>query len=441
MWQKYYGIAERQMLSGKMKTVEMHALKALQYAEDAKDPKQVAATLSLLSRCYLEIDRPRAEDTLRKSVAASEAAFGADSIQLGMELKLLAVFLQEEGRVEEAEPILVRGFDVLSASQLPPDVLCDELDDLVASFITSKKFDEAEKYFLRALEIRKETLGAASLNVGLEIEKYQEILRGLGREKEADDLSKWLPYTNNAEDSREDSYSAEVAEILEKYQEVEADLDSAINVDRERLLHLTQLSQRDGAKIDESDKFVEWKRMKINAPVRMVQTSLAQLLRVKAYSDETLSPEEKKVLLSEAATLLKQSISESLDTSDERYLMFVMFDLALLDPAFDEEFESLLGGLPDQTAALYAEALYKFVRNGATGDVRRAMRDAIEENQYVAAAIADPTAEVGVPEISYQRIRAHEYAIEMGAQWLDIPGAIEFMVEELTRYRTPSKRG
>jgi hypothetical protein len=80
MWQKYYKIAERQLLAGKLKTFEDHALKALRSAESANDRKQIAKTVSLLSRFYIETDNPSTYQMLQRSIDCAQGAYGHHSV-------------------------------------------------------------------------------------------------------------------------------------------------------------------------------------------------------------------------------------------------------------------------------------------------------------------------------------------------------------------------
>ncbi|HND69304.1 MAG TPA: hypothetical protein PL112_21035, partial [Candidatus Obscuribacter sp.] len=141
MWQKYYKIAERQLLSGKEKTVEGHIEKALKAAEEEGDLKGIAKCMALKAQHSIQCLAENATDVIGKSVDAQLAAFGKESMEYADELEMKAVWLEHLGQIEEAEDLFKQSV-AIHKDLGEPERYIETLSDFVDFYLEAK---QAEK--------------------------------------------------------------------------------------------------------------------------------------------------------------------------------------------------------------------------------------------------------------------------------------------------------
>lgn len=184
MWQKYYKIAERQLLSGKEKTLEGHIEKALKAAEEEGDAKGIAKCLALKAQhCIQNLDA-NATEVIGKSVAAQLAAFGETSGEYADELEMKAVWLEHLGQIDEAEALFKQSIAINKALG-EPERYIETLSDFVDFYLESKQAEKAHQIHLEMLDEIRKHYGARSEELGEEIGRYAQILVSLGRKDQA----------------------------------------------------------------------------------------------------------------------------------------------------------------------------------------------------------------------------------------------------------------
>jgi tetratricopeptide (TPR) repeat protein len=429
MWQKYYRIAERQLESGKFRTFEAHALKALEYARVADNEKQVAQSLSLLSKFYMDTDNPKAGDTLSECVASTEKAYGPSSLELAEALELLSCVLEFVPNKQEAETARLKALAIRESLGHWEDLL-DALDLLVQFYIDDGRFEQAHIHFLRALDLRKHTYGATSEEVEAEVETYTEILEGLGRGEEAEELEELFHRCSSCgPESGHTKYSAEADAIIASINEVqsERDLGKSIEALRNSLGGLLAIAQRHSEQLTESaDPFAELKMRAHYSPYRWAKSSLAQLLRLQAEVEGQCEP------LSEAAEHLRQLLSEEDLFNNRLHLILALLDLAASNDECYDELDSVIAQTPVCATTMYTKALAMFRRWGSAPKSRAAMKAALNFNSYVPIEMGNPSLADAPNHFEFgSRAEAQGYCLEAIKQWSSTPGAAEFMIEAM----------
>lgn len=184
MWQKYYKIAERQLLSGKEKTVEGHIEKALKAAEEEGDLKGIAKCMALKAQHSIQCLAENATDVIGTSVEAQLAAFGKESMEYADELEMKAVWLEHLGQIEEAEDLFKQSV-AIHKDLGEPERYIETLSDFVDFYLEAKQAEKAHQIHLEMLEQIKKHYGSRSEELGEEIGRYALILASLGRKDQA----------------------------------------------------------------------------------------------------------------------------------------------------------------------------------------------------------------------------------------------------------------
>lgn len=184
MWQKYYKIAERQLLSGKEKTLEGHIEKALKAAEEEGDLKGIAKCLALKAQHSIQSLAENATEVIGKSVDAQLAAFGKESMEYADELEMKAVWLEHLGQLEEAEDLFKQSIAIHKELN-EPERYIETLSDFVDFYLEAKQAEKAHQVHLDMLEQIRKHYGARSEELGEEIGRYAQILASLGRKDQA----------------------------------------------------------------------------------------------------------------------------------------------------------------------------------------------------------------------------------------------------------------
>jgi tetratricopeptide (TPR) repeat protein len=424
MWQKHFRIAEQQLETGTGDTVEEHALKALRFAQEAGDQKQIAITLSLLGKFYVDINDQIAGETLLQSVAAAEDAFGSSSLELADELELLSDVLEEAGELDLAEATKLRILEIRESSDSPQGFL-NAVDMLVGFYIRYKMFDKAEIYFLPSHDIRKRLYGGCSKQVYATTGRYSVILKGLGRAAEAADLERAFDnYPKPGLDiPAPDQYANEVAMLIEGIKS-DANIDTVIGVYRYAMSKVAAIAQTNVASLAESDPFRELKMQVQREPYRAIRSTLAQLLRGKGNT------EKRQDLLREAADHFRQLVAEADNASDRSQLIFTVFDLCDFDRDHYIELERLICESSECTSTLYTRALALYKRTGTTYEAREALQKAFNANPHVVRALIGPLDHDNEPDyFTIGEAEALLYAREAANQWISTAGAMKFAAD------------
>jgi tetratricopeptide (TPR) repeat protein len=140
------------------------------------DHPSLRDTLDKLASLYeLNLSRPeKAEPMYRRCLAIVEKAHGADHLEVQTPLRRLAEFLDGRRRYKEAEPLLARIVAITEKARGPEhlslagvsertgfeDVLIgNPLDRLASNYERQRRYDEAEKLYLRQLAIVEKARG------------------------------------------------------------------------------------------------------------------------------------------------------------------------------------------------------------------------------------------------------------------------------------------
>jgi hypothetical protein len=428
MWDKYFKIAERQFFAGKRKNLESHALKALKAARDAENPFQILKTLALLAVVYAEQHHPGTKQILLELVQVSETAYGANSEELAVALKELAIYEKDQSNYVEFETLIFRAIEIFK--MLPAsDHLIDTFELLAEHYVESKNFERGEAFLLSAAKTCNEVYGSFSEETDSLASYYADLLRGLGRDCEAQELEGTGHACQSCGDHAE--HPDEVEPILEAVTQKEqaGNLDDGIRATREALPKMFELLNAKRALTSKDDPFVEIKLRAFSSPHRWLKSSLAQLLRAK--SEQAERPDQE--LLLEARTLLAEVMAEAPTQSDEMHMMLTLLDLADTDASFYGEFDQLVASMEPCAAVKYSIALSLFKRHGSTSYSRVAMRDALRSNPYVPLLLGNGFDPADVPNHFSLggKDEALGYCLEAMNQWFGTPQATEFMIEAL----------
>lgn len=435
MWQKYYRIAERQFQSGKKKTFDGHAQKALQCARADNNKMQIAETLALIGSFRLENDSDHAGEVLEEAVTAAEQAYGASAREVADQLMMLAIHRQyNENNFEHAESLKLRAFEIFRSADYIDDCI-EVLDSLMQLYIDQNDLHKAESTFLKALSLRKQRFGATSEEVASEIDTYADLCEALGRLDEAAALRiLGISPCNCVSHYHDHGYPEEIVAILAESETDGAsgneDLDAGIACERERLLQFEQAISRASREVPNTDPFFEIKLRKLATPARMTKSSIAQLLRLKAERTKESSPTE---FLLEAKSIWEELLPYDHTSNARLHYLMTLMDLAQSDVSFDDKISELLDEMPECAASLYSKALLLFRRHGSTVQSRAAMRDAIRDNIHVPMVFAGGVDPNQVPNHSVggEESEAAGYCLEAWNQWQSTPGAFDFLIQVL----------
>jgi tetratricopeptide (TPR) repeat protein len=361
-------------------------------------------------------------------------------LELAEQLELLSCVLEFATELQSAEAAILKALTIREASNDSEEFL-DALDSLVEFYVRQNKFEQAENYFLRALEVRKRLYGPLSEEVENEIEQYAAILKELDRKEEAEQLASVLHRCATCgPDDGHAKYAPDVETIISSIKEIESQgkLDLAIEAQRDALVKLRDIGDKQNSRLANSDPFRELKmRAHFNA-YRWVKSSLAQLLRLK-YENEN---ESQRDLLIEAAEHFRNLLAESDNLSNRLHLILTILDLAEADDAYYEEFDKLTSETCMCATVMYSKALSMFRRQGSTKESRAAMKAAFDFNRYVIEVFGTGCSAEDVPNhFSFgDKAEAQGYYLEASRQWNATPGGVEFMIEVMTRSLPASLR-
>lgn len=421
MWKKYHDIAQRQLDAGKLKTVAMHANKALEFARKENNKEQIARTLRLLSELSVRQQAPDAEKQIRAAIEAMEAAGGGASVELAREYKLLASVLRDSDAAESevarenARRILRELNDI--------EAVIDSLDVSVVALLENNRPNEAEERFLEAVQLCKRFYGPYSDAMAEKLDIYIKILQAQGRNEEVEDYNTWnflgcratpdVPFIMDRES---------VASIIRSTQEQMKDKEIAesLVLMRQAADALKKEAEEAVAKFPPDDPFKEYRAFVACSAQRWAEAGVGELMRIKGMNEES------KELVTQAKEHLQRVFDESHGTQGREQLIFTLFDLK--EPGYAAAVERLLQDAHESVTSKYSEALALFVKEGSTTNSRRAMSDAIDYNATVPFVFMEAAQgkeyeakdEAGQEAVVYAR-----YTLD---HWVDTDGALDFMM-------------
>lgn len=441
MWQKYHKIAERQLDSGKLKSVEQHALKALEFARKSDDAKQMAQTLSLLAELYTRTKSSKLIETLRESASATEKAYGSDSPELAVELFCYAQELKKSDDRAGYERERDRAVQILEGRSDANVLLIKFFGDVVQDSFEQKKFELAEEQLRKAITLIKNEYGTSSSHMEFAGLLYLEILKETGRSDEVlksiidacADCEEGLNEEEHDLRHTDKEYVAIRTQIEEAIEKKE--LEHAIEVLRKGALRFEELAKEAAETTDRNDPFYEMKAGRYDMYRSMVAANLAASLRMRGVQEKNFDD------LDESENIILDLLSH-VDTTDLRtQYVHTLIDRLIVGgvESMSKRTEELskidreLEKLPECTAKFYSSAVLKFIRYGATVESRAAMMDAIRANPHVPMIMS--SVERQLPQGDHYELlsEAETYCLDATTHWVEIPGATDFLADVIKR--------
>lgn len=154
---------------------EAHALKALDTAKDEENLAATAKALSLISRFQFEIGHSDCIKTLKESIVAAQAAYGADSKEAAIQMSGLCLKLEELGQIEEADEIAWQAFQMIERNTSSSEKL--SLNDAVIEVaLTTRDLETAVEAAYRGIRLTKLHVDAESAEYRKRLQYYDSII-------------------------------------------------------------------------------------------------------------------------------------------------------------------------------------------------------------------------------------------------------------------------
>lgn len=443
MWQKHFDAAERQRLAGKLGKAVDNAVKALETAKQTGNQIQQYETLLLLLTIYTQTQNPALESVLHQFVETGEKAYGAKSFELADALGRRATWCLSRGMNQEAVKCLARTVGILesfdeTAMEEHQDSLAETYQELARAQTAAGDFAQAEVTILKVIAHARKTDGPTCVDMYLVVPLYDEILRGLGRVDEANDLNIIAGPTcqlcRNAKSPSEQEHSHLPPELVGRYKTLNEGGDSSdpaamVSNLQEAIVEFDAWASSANQKLREDDPFRELKERNHLMQSIVLKSTLADLLRVLGRSSEAL------VLIREVHTASKSP--ETLQN-----LMYGLMDEYIKEVDVSEELQELLAEQLQTTAGVYSMALFLYKKEGAESDnAKKALKAAMEHNPHVLDHFGDGIDYTKEPSSfrSEKHREAYQYATEGLNQWASTEGAFEFLSEGLVALLSKGK--
>lgn len=421
MWKKYHDIAQRQLDAGKLKTVAMHANKALEFARKENNKEQIAQTLRLLAELSVRLQAPDAEQQIRAAIEAMEAGGAAASAELAREYELLSLVIRESDSAE-SEVARENARRVLRELDDTESVI-DSLDVSVVELLKNNRPNEAEERLLEAVQLSKQVYGPYSDAMAEELDNYIKILRAQGRTEEVEDYSAWNVLDRQGNPDAPFIMDREsVASIIRSTQEQmkDKDIGESLVLMRQAADALKKEADDAVARFPADDPFREYRTFIAYSAQRWAEASVGELMRIKGMN------EEDKELVKQAKEHLQRVFDESHGTQGREQLIFTSFDLK--EPGYATEVERLLQEAHESVTSKYSAALALFVKEGSTTASRRAMSEAIDYNAAVPFVFMEAAQGKEYEAKDEAGEEAAVYARYTLDHWVDTDGAMDFML-------------
>jgi hypothetical protein len=428
MWKKYHDIAQRQYEAGKLKTVAMHANKALDFAKKENNLEQIAMTYRLLAILSMDQFAPDADDHLQRAIDATIAASGPNAFDLISLYRTLAAFLGSRERFEESAEALQKAENV--ARELGDDKELMDVLDVSSDFLLEREMPEkAELKFLEAVSLTKKIYGQYSDAVAEQLDYYLDVLKALGRTDDIKEYEGWNFIQHSQDpDAPFVMDRPSVAEIIASTQEKMKDkeVDESIALMRAAVDELRKEAEATVAKFPAWDPFQEYRTFIAYGAYRWACAAVGELLRIKGMN------ENDKDLIREAKEQLVKVYDESHGTQGHEQLVFALLDLK--EEGYLDDIDVLIAHAHDTVVTMYTKALVAFLREGSTTASRRAIKDAVEFNPAVPFVIMEAAKGNQFEAKDEAGEEAEAYVRFSMDHWVETPGAIEFMLGEFTQH-------
>jgi serine/threonine protein kinase/Tfp pilus assembly protein PilF len=206
MLEKAYGSANPELVSllhslafiyidrGQYGKAEENLKRALDIMEKAFGPGHLRAAQSLgnLGYLYLKIGRyHKSEEQYKSAITILEKEAGPEDSEIAEYLSGLGWVCFKTGRYDEAEQHLKRGLAICNKKdeKSDPEVIAEILGHLGCLYYRGLgRYEEAESSFKEALEIIEKDLNLHLPEAEQAMKEYADLLRRLGKKKEAADL-------------------------------------------------------------------------------------------------------------------------------------------------------------------------------------------------------------------------------------------------------------
>jgi tetratricopeptide (TPR) repeat protein len=160
--------------------------------EDRRGPEHpdTVVTLNNLAQLYHDQGRyEEAEPLLQRTLGIREKTLGPEHLDTVVSISNLGGLYRDQGRYEEAEPLLQRTLGIrekVLGPEHPNTALT--LNNLGGLYDEQRRYEDAEPLYKRALEIREEVLGPEHPDTAQSINNLGALYLGQGRFDEAEPL-------------------------------------------------------------------------------------------------------------------------------------------------------------------------------------------------------------------------------------------------------------
>jgi tetratricopeptide (TPR) repeat protein len=187
-WESVMAAGQQAVQQGNYAEAERIFQVAVQKAEEfGREDRRVAVSLSQLAQVYAgQGKHVEAEPIYLQALKIYQAVYGENHADVAATLNNLGVLHRMYGQYAEAEPLLSRALAIKEKLLGPdhPDVALS-VANLGQLWVAQGQPEKAEPYYRRALMIRQKALGASHPEVAKSLEDLANVLRKLGRNKEA----------------------------------------------------------------------------------------------------------------------------------------------------------------------------------------------------------------------------------------------------------------
>jgi CHAT domain-containing protein/tetratricopeptide (TPR) repeat protein len=167
---------------GQRPKAEALAQRALAASEQALGPEHPQVALCLITLANLRQDAQdldRAEEFLRRTLAIVEKTEGPNG-QLSVVLNNLGQLLIERQKFEQADPLLRRSLEISERNGEEGVGLAITLQNLGITARQRRDYAKSEEYYLRALALRRQTLGPDHPDIALNLNNLATLYRATG---------------------------------------------------------------------------------------------------------------------------------------------------------------------------------------------------------------------------------------------------------------------
>eukprot|EP00903_Cladosiphon_okamuranus_P006199 g6096.t1 len=158
------------------------------YSKSLEGVDEIAITRNVGFLLLLLGSYSGAEAILRKVLQGTDEN-GNELAEVGFALDTLADALRRQGKLDEADPLLVRAIEIKERA-LGPDhpSLATSLGTRATVLEAQGKYDEADRLYVRCIEIRERALGPDHPELAVSLNNRAELLQEQGKHDEADRL-------------------------------------------------------------------------------------------------------------------------------------------------------------------------------------------------------------------------------------------------------------